>query len=241
MSGSQYIALSGLRARIDELDRLAADISNVGTAGYKGEREARAVAPRETFDATLQTAIDTTFGGRRLDMTSGSIATTGRELDVAVEGKGFFAISTPGGTRYTRNGHFALNAERQLVTADGALVQGADGAPITLGSGDVRIDQDGSVWAGTAQAGRIGVFEFADPRGLVMESASRLRAEGQTATPAATPLVRPGSLEQSNVSVAARLAELTTVSRGFEALQRAISTVMNDVDGRAIEHLGRRG
>lgn len=240
MSGTQYIALSGLRARIDELDRLAADISNVGTAGYKGEREARAVALREHFDNTLQTAIDTTFGGKRLDMTAGSIATTGRSLDLAVEGKGFFALSTPAGTRYTRNGHFTLNAERQIVTDDGSTVQGDGGAPITLGPGELRIDQDGSVWAGTTQAGRIAVFEFDDPRSLVMESASRLRADGQTATPATSPAIRPGALEQSNVSVAARLAELTTVSRGFEALQRAISTVMNDVDGRAIEHLGRR-
>lgn len=240
MAGTQYIALSGLRARIDELDRLAADISNVGTAGYKGEREAKAVAQRDNFANALETAIDTTFGGRRLDMTAGSIATTGRDLDLAVEGKGFFALTTAAGTRYTRNGHFSLNAERQIVADDGATVQGEGGQPITLGPGELRIDQDGSVWAGTAQAGRIAIVEFDDPRALVMESASRLRADGQTARPADTPIVRPGSLEQSNVSVAARLAELTTVSRGFEALQRALSTVMNDVDGRAIEHLGRR-
>jgi flagellar basal body rod protein FlgG len=53
-------------------------------------------------------------------------------------------------------------------------------------------------------------------------------------------VIRAGSLEQSNVSVAERLAQLTTVSRGFEALQKSISMLMNDVDGRAIDHLGRR-
>ena len=53
-------------------------------------------------------------------------------------------------------------------------------------------------------------------------------------------IVQGGTLEASNVQVSDRLAELTSVSRGFEALQRAISLLMNDVDGRAIEHLGRR-
>jgi flagellar basal body rod protein FlgG len=74
----------------------------------------------------------------------------------------------------------------------------------------------------------------------VHETGARLRADGQTATPVKTAVVRGGSLEQSNVSIADRIAELTTVSRGFEALQKAISMLMNDVDGRAIDHLGRR-
>ena len=85
-SGSQYIALSGLRARADELDRLASDIANVGTAGYKGERDTTAAAERPTFDRWLQSAIDTTHGGRRLDMTNGALAPTGRPLDVALDG-----------------------------------------------------------------------------------------------------------------------------------------------------------
>jgi len=240
MSGIQYVALSGLRARIDELDRLASDIANVGTAGYKGEREARAASTRESFDNTLQTAIDTTFGGKRLDTTTGAIAPTGRDLDVAVEGPGFFVVSTANGPRYTRNGHFTINSARQLTADDGALVQGEGGQPITLGNGEARIDGDGSVWAGDQQAGKLSVVEFEDPRNLVQESASRLRADGQTAVAATTSRVHGGALEQSNVSVAARLAELTTVSRGFEALQKAISMVMNEVDGKAIDHLGRR-
>lgn len=239
MSGSQYIALSGIRARIDELDRLASDIANVGTAGYKGERDTHAVATRPSFGDALDTAIDTTFGGRRLDASSGSIDSTGRSLDVAVEGKGFFAVNTAAGTRYTRNGHFTLDANRQLITEDGDAVLGADG-PITLGDGDVRVDQDGSVWAGTTQAGRLSIVEFADPGALHRDSATLLDAGTQVASEATTPMVRAGSLEGSNVSVADRLAQLTSVSRNFEALQKSISMLMNDVDGKAIDHLGRR-
>jgi flagellar basal body rod protein FlgG len=238
MSG-QYIALSGLRARMDELDRLAGDIVNIGTTGYKGEREARAAAERSTFDRTLQTAFDTTAGGRRLDLTAGALAPTGRELDVALEGPGFFVVETPSGDRYTRNGHFTMNSERRLMTADGSPVKGVDG-PITMGEGDVRIDQDGSIWTGSEKAGQLAIVEFDDPEGLTREIGTRFVAPGQDAKDAERSLVRGGVLEQSNVSVSDRLAQLTTVSRGFEALQRAISLVMNDVDGRAIEQLGRR-
>src|SRR6187455_1477765 len=67
-SGSHYIALSGLKARADELDRLASDLANLSTAGYKGERDTTAAAERPTFDRTLQSAIDTVHGGRRVDM-----------------------------------------------------------------------------------------------------------------------------------------------------------------------------
>ena len=239
MSGSQYIALSGLRARVDDLDRLAADIANVGTAGYKGVREARASARRDLFEATLETAIDTTFGGSRLDTRAGAIASTGRSLDLAVDGAGFFVVQTAGGERYTRNGHFTLDAERRLITEDGSLVLG-EGGPITLSEGEIRVDQDGSIWSGTTESGRLKVVSFENPGALVQEHSSRLDANGQTAVPVAAPMVRAGSLEQSNVSVSDRLAELTTVARGFEALQGALSVLMNDVDGRAIEHLGRR-
>lgn len=239
MSGSQYIALSGLRARVDELDRLAADIANVGTAGYKGERDTTAAVERPAFDRALQSAIDTTHGGRRIDMTNGALASTGRPLDVALDGDGFFVVDTPHGPRYTRNGHFTIDAERRLITEDGLQVAGSEG-PITIGEGEIRVDGDGTIWAGSTKAGRLAVVTFDDPGQLLRDSGSRLRAGDQEAKPVEKPVVRAGTLEQSNVSVADRLAQLTTVSRGFEALQKSISMLMNDVDGRAIDSLGRR-
>jgi flagellar basal-body rod protein FlgF len=240
MPGSHYIALSGLRARVDELDRIASDLANIGTVGYKSTRDASAAAERDAFGAALQTAIDTTHGGRRLDTTAGALTQTGRALDIAVDGQGFFVIDTPAGERYTRDGHFTIGADRQLVTRSGNVVQGKDG-PITIADdGEVRVDGDGTVWSGTTKAGQIAIVDFADRGALVNEHGSLLRAEGQAATPVTDPVVRSGSLEQSNVSMADRVASLTSVSRSFEALQKALSLMMNDVDGRAIDHLGRR-
>jgi flagellar basal body rod protein FlgG len=241
MAGSQYIALSGLRARADELDRIATDIANIGTAGYKGERQARVAAERAQFEMTLETAIDTTLGETRIDVRDGAMAPTGRPLDLALDGEGFFVIETPGGDRYTRNGHFTLDAERRLVTEDGLPVKGVDG-PIVLGQreGDLNVDADGTVWNGVTRAGRVAVVEFGEPSRMTREQGTLLGAGGQTAVAAAAPVVRAGSLEQSNVSVADRLAAITSVSRGFEALQKSISMLMNEVDGKAIESLGRR-
>jgi flagellar basal-body rod protein FlgG len=112
--------------------------------------------------------------------------------------------------------------------------------PITLGPGDVRIDNDGTVWSGETRAGRLSVVTFPDPGSLERDHGTLLRAPGQTPTAFDDAVVHGGSLEQSNVSVADRLAELTTVSRGFEALQKAMALMMNEVDGKAIDSLGRR-
>lgn len=239
MSGSQYIALSGLRARVDELDRLASDIANVGTAGYKGERESRIAAERPSFSDALQTAIDTTSGTRRLDMRAGAMATTGRSLDMAIQGEGFFVVQAPGGDRYTRNGHFTRDAENRLTTEEGYPVMGTSG-PITLGEGEIHVDQDGVVWAGTSQAGQLRVVTVDDPGAMGLDGGTLLNARGQAVRSVDAPSIRGGTLEQSNVSVAERLAALTTVTRSFEALQKSISLLMNDVDGRVIDQFGRR-
>jgi flagellar basal body rod protein FlgG len=242
MAGSHYIALSGLRARVDELDRIATDIANIGTSGYKGERQSRVAAERATWDATLQSAIDTSLGDTRLDTRDGAVAPTGRPLDLAIDGRGFFVVETPEGDRYTRNGHFTLNSGRQLVTEDGWLVKGSDG-PITLSAtdGEINVDADGTVWTGVTRAGKLAVVEFADAGRLTRDRGTLLAAAGQEPIPVDTPVIQPGALEQSNVSVADRLAAMTSVSRGFEALQKAMSLLMNEVDGKAIEQLGRRG
>ena len=239
MAGSQYIALSGMRSRLDQLDRLASDIANVGTAGYKSERAGDAQADRPHFSNILQSAIDVTSGTRRLDLSPGTMASTGRDLDMAVEGRGFFVIETPAGPRYTRNGHFSRSADGALTTDDGSEVQGTSGS-IRLGKGEIKVDADGTIRAGGVAAGTLKIVTFDDPSSLTPETGARLRA-AESATPVDVdkPVVRSGVLEQSNVSVVDRVAQLTTVTRSFEALQKAMSLMMNDIDGRAIDQLGR--
>ena len=240
MAGGAYVALSGLRARADHLDRLASDIANAGTSGYKAERGTTSAAERPAFDRMLQSAIDVAPGPERYDFRNGSIASTGRELDAALEGPGFFVVQTDAGPRYTRNGHFERAADGTLVTEDGLAVLGEKG-PISLGTGALKIDEDGTIRSGATVSGKLQVVTFADDTALGREGNSRFRAtDAATAAPAKGTAVRGGALEKSNVSMVERIAELTEVTRTFEALQKGVSMLMNDIDGRAITELGKR-
>jgi flagellar basal-body rod protein FlgF len=240
MAGGAYVALSGLRSRVEQLDRLAADIANAATAGYKSERTTTVAVDRPSFSRALETAIDVAAGPGRLDFRNGPIASTGRDLDVAIEGRGFFEVDTPAGPRYTRNGQFDRRADGTLVTLDGLPVRGEQGA-IALGAGPVSVDADGTVRAGGVVAGRLRLVDFADHGRLSREDAGRFRADaGVVPAPKPDGSVRGGSLEQSNVSIPERMVQLTTVARAFEGLQRGISILANELDGRAISELGRR-
>ncbi len=240
MAGGAYVALSGLRTRMDQLDRVAADLANAGTAGYKSEKVTTVAVERPSFNAALQTAVDVVAGPGRLDFRNGQITPTNRDLDMALEGRGFFEVQTETGARYTRNGQFERRSDGVLVTADGQAVMGENG-PITLGAGQISVQPDGTVRTGNTVAGKVKIVEFADASRLRREDAGRFRYEGTAAPTRPTgTTIKSGAIEQSNVSVVDRMVQLTEVGRSFEALQRGVTVLMNDVDGKAIAELGRR-
>jgi flagellar basal body rod protein FlgG len=224
---------------MDALDRLASDIANAGTSGFKPERAGTAEARRPSFDAALEAAVDVSNGRPRIDLRPGPLASTGRSLDIAIEGNGFLVVDTPRGARYTRNGHLVRRADGVLAGEDGAAVQGEKGQPIRLGDGEPTIDADGTVRSGSAVVGRLRIVDFDPKAELLRDGGSTLRTDAAP-RPVTTPVVTSGSLEQSNVSIVGRVAELTNVSQGFEALLKAVSVLMNDVDRGAIDQLGRR-
>jgi flagellar basal-body rod protein FlgF len=230
-----------MRTRTEELDSLAADLANVSTVGYKTERGAKVAADRDAFAAELDSAVDVVMGGKRIDFRPGLIATTGRDLDVAIDGPGFFVVETPNGERYTRNGSFTRRADGVLTTSTGDEVLGEGGSPITLPNGPVKIGDDGTITNGTAVVGRLQVVQFASERDLIRESGATFRALiGASPEPAANTKLVTGSIEQSNVSIVDRMVKLTELSRNFEALNKGVNTLMTDLDGRAISELARR-
>jgi flagellar basal body rod protein FlgG len=125
-----------------------------------------------------------------------------------------------------------------LTTRDGNPVVGEDGE-IRLGNGPANIEADGTIRTGTTVAGRLKVVAF-DDADIERESGARFRAI-ETASPrASTARVVGGALEAANVTVVDRMAALTEITRAFEGLQRGISVLANDIDGRAITELGKR-
>lgn len=242
MAGGTYAALSGLRTRMEQLDRLASDIANAKTAGYKAERVTTNASERPDFGRALQAAVDVTPGPGHLDFRPGSMEKTGRDLDFAIEGRGFFVVDTPQGPRYTRNGNFSLSADGTVTTADGYAVQTATG-PLRVGKGGgpVSVADDGTVTVGEQTAGTLRIVDFAEYQELQREDMGRFRAPaGVTPSEAAGATVRSGLLEASNVSVVDRMVSLTEVARGFEALQRGLNILSTELDGRAITEFGRR-
>ncbi len=239
MPGGAYSALTGMRTRLEELDRLAADLANVSTVGYKTERSAKTASQRDEFALELESAVDVVMGGKKIDFRPGLIASTGRDLDVAIDGSGFFAIETPAGERYTRNGSFSRRSDGTLTTSTGETVLGENG-PITLPNGPVSISDNGTITSGTTVVGRLQVVQFASERDLIRESGAVFRAlTGATPEPAEVRLVT-GSIEQSNVNMVDRMAKLTELSRNFEQLNKGVTVLMNDLDGRAISELVRK-
>jgi flagellar basal-body rod protein FlgF len=238
MPGGYYTALSGMQTRLDSLDRLASDIANAGTTGYKTVRAGTVQADRPSFGATLQSAVDVANGPARLDLRPGALASTGRSLDIAIEGSGFFVVDTSAGARYTRNGHLIRRTDGVLATDTGDPVEGTAG-PIKVTADPVEIDPDGTVKSGGTVAGTLKVVRFEPSTQLFAEGGSRFRTDAQ---PQAVehPVIRSGALEQSNVSMVERVAELTEVARSFDTLSRAVTVLMNDVDAKAIAELGRR-
>ncbi len=238
MAGGYYTALSGMHTRMQALDRLASDIANASTAGYKAERGTTAQADRPTFDAVLQSAVDVTSGDSKTDFRPGALNTTNRAMDVAIEGKGFLAVETAQGVRYTRNGHFVRRADGVLATDEGDAVVGTDG-PIKIGQGIIEIEADGTVREGKAAVGTLKLVDFAPGTSFDRDGGSRFRT---TAAPQAIekPSFTSGTLEQSNVAIVERVAELSEVSRNYQTLLKAVSVLMNDVDRGVITELGRK-
>jgi flagellar basal body rod protein FlgG len=228
-----------MRIRLDDLDRLAADLANTETAGYKTERTSTEVAQR-AFQTALDAAIDVTRGGGKTDFRPGTVTGTGRDLDIAIEGKGFFEIQTSAGLRYTRGGNFVRDTDGRLMTNDGHSVMGTAGE-ITLPVGPVTVMSDGNLRVGGAIVAKLKVVEFASETDVMRETGTRFRAaQGAAPVESTTARLFGGMLEHSNASVIDRMATMTEVMRSFEGLQRGISILMNDIDGRAITELGRR-
>src|SRR5262245_9289639 len=177
MAGGYYTALSGMRTRMDALDRLAADIANASTAGYKTERAGTTEAQRPSFGQALQAAVDVANSEARTDLRPGALASTGRPLDVAIHGSGFFVVKTPQGERYTRNGHLVRGADGTLSTDEGDAVLGTDG-PIKVDTGTIDIDPDGTVRNGGAVAGKLKIVDLGENPKLQRDGGSRFHMDG---------------------------------------------------------------
>jgi flagellar basal-body rod protein FlgF len=244
MDSGFYSAFTGLAARMQALDLLANNLANVNTAGYKAQKEfyrAFAVSLGNRALTPVNQAINDygMMGGARLDLSSGSLQSTGNDTDLALDGPGFFVVGSKGATRYTRNGNFSLNATRQLIDPQGSLVQGGDGNPIQLPSGKLTVSSDGTVSVDGAIVAQLKIVDFAPGTAVSPEGNTDFTVPAATAPTAATGQVRQGSLESSNSDAVSSAVQLIDLQRNAEMMQRALSIFNTDFNQTAVQELPR--
>ncbi len=250
MNAALWAAKTGLDAQQTEMAVISNNLANVNTTGFKEDRavfedllyQNQTQAGADTSQTTqspsgMSIGTGTQVVSTEKDYSQGSLTQTGNPLDVAVQGQGFFQIQMPDGTTaYTRDGTFQTNAQGQLVTSSGYLVQ--PGITIPQGAQSVTIGSDGTVSVTLAgqsaptQIGQLQLANFINPPGLqpiggnlLVQSAAS--GSPQTGSPGQNGLgtLSQGELESSNVNVVEELVNMIQTQRAYEMNSKAINTV----------------
>lgn len=213
MDPGLYIAASGMLAEQVRQNTLSNNLANASTPGYEPQ-----AAQQRSFGSLLlsNTSSGQPIGTLNTGVTASAVVTgsaptplqqTGQPLNFGIAGAGYFGVRTAGGVRYTRDGQFQSNAANQLVTANGDLVLGQTGQPVTVSA------------KGTVSAMALGAFNVPNAR----EQGNNLLA-GAAAGPAAG-TVKQGELNQSGVDAIQTMTDMIASLRAYQAGQSAIQSI----------------
>jgi flagellar basal-body rod protein FlgF len=243
MDNAVYVGLSRQMVLRRELDLIANNVANANTVGFKVESllartEPGAPASNDGAPRPVKFVLD---GGVARDFTQGGLFGTGSDLDVGIEGDGFFEVATDEGPRYTRDGRFTLDELGRITTQAGDPVAGEGGGEIIINpeNGAVTIGPDGTISQGENLLGRIAVMRF-DDLSVLQKMGDNLLSNTSNQQPQAAPdvRVRQGMLENSNVKPILEITRLIEVTRAYESITRMMES-SSDLSRRAVERMGR--
>ncbi|WP_375463965.1 flagellar basal-body rod protein FlgF [uncultured Methylobacterium sp.] len=242
MQNALLVGVSSQAALQRELDVIANNMANVSTTGFKGrstrfQEYLMPTASADSFsgsDRRLSYVIDQ---GTALDLGQGAIEPDGNPVHVAIQGEAFFAVKTPQGERYTRNGAFEVDAQGTLVNSDGYAVQG-EGGPITINAQEtgLSIGPDGTVSTNLGVRGRVRLVTFANPQRLTNAGANLYTSTDQPQAAGIKGRLESGALERSNVKPVLEMTRLMDVNRAY-AMVSSVITRLDDLRGTAIRRL----
>ncbi len=249
MIRSLWTSATGMQAQALNLDVIANNLANVNTAGFKKSRAEfqdllyetlRPAGTASSQDTQVPAGIQIGHGTRPSTVlkifSQGNMENTKNELDLAIEGDGFFQIILPNGeTAYTRDGSFKLDSDGRIVNSDGFALEPEISIPSDALSISVGIDGTVSVLqAGDSTPSEIGTIElarFVNPAGLISTGrnlyiTSEASGDEMTGTPGEDGLgsIAQGFLEMSNVSVVDEMVSMITAQRAYEINSKAIQT-----------------
>lgn len=222
MSATGLIRLSHLIAIQRDLDKLANNVANVSTAGFKGQRSSFKEVLKQASVSYEHPSRNKNYStvaasGATVNFSQGEIEHTGNATDVSIKGDGWFVVQTPEGNRYTRDGSFRVDRAGQLVSANGQPILTSSG-PLTLTGNDLNftIAADGTISTAQGPRGKILVVSFEQTGGLLPAGNNLFRSD-QNPTPAASKaILAQGSLEKSNVAGAIEMINLVKLSRAYD-------------------------
>jgi flagellar basal-body rod protein FlgF len=241
MDNVSLLSLSYQLAAQRSMDVIANNIANINTPGYKRENVkfeqlVQQLKPADDQKGPQSLSFVRDAGIVR-DISAGRIEQTGATFDLGINGSGYFVVQTAQGERYTRNGHFTLNADGIVVTEGGDQLMG-DGGAITIApdDGDISFGKDGTISGKQGQIGKLKLVDFANPRGLKKEGES-LYSTTQTANAALNTTVSQGTLESSNVEPVVEISRMIEVMRAYEATSN-LEKSASDLKRQAVQKLG---
>lgn len=249
MINSLMISKTGMQAQQMQLDVISNNLANVSTNGFKRAnavfedlmyqnlRQPGSASSEQTVLPTgYQVGLGVKVAASSRSFTQGALTQSGNTYDLAIQGNGFFQIQMPDGTTaYTRDGSFQVDANGQLVTNNGYLVQ--PGITIPADAQTVTIAADGTVSVSVAgqsapqEVGQLAIASFVNPAGLDPKGQNlwaETAASGapQAGVPGSNGLgtLQQGYVETSNVNVVEELVAMIQTQRAYELNSKAIQT-----------------
>jgi flagellar basal-body rod protein FlgF len=243
-----YTGASGMLAAQTQSETIADNVANIRTPGYKAEEASNKAFPSMLLERTSSiggisenTPLGSIGAGVVVDQITrmnvqGVLQTTDISTDLALTSNGYFAVETPNGERYTRNGSFQLNSDGMLQTAEGFPVLGENG-PIGPLTKEFTVSPDGRITDQGQDRGQLRIVEIPE---------EAIQREGQSLYSSIQPVqvlggdagIQQGAVEGSNVDLSGQMVKMITVMRAYEANQKVIQTQDATLE-KAVNEIGK--
>lgn len=248
-----YTGYTGMRSQLEKMDTISNNLANVDTVGFKKDQviltsfsevltyklnDPEVPHSKNIGTMSLGAKVDEIY----TDHMQGSLKQTDQLLDIALQGQGMIKVGelqADGSIvqKYTRDGSFKIDQQGRLVTNDGLFVLGEEDLPITIGSENVRINDDGSIWNSEVRMGKINVVGIEDPLTLRKQGSSLYTATDATVEIAFTGTIEQGFVESSNANSIEEMINMINVMRSYETNQKIIQTYDSTLD-KAVNQVG---
>ena len=223
------------------MDILSNNMANSTVFGFKKKR----ISFKDLLENSISSnpgqnvASDPSLLTIKTDYQQGDVRMTGNSLDFAINGKGFFKVSTPEGIRYTRKGNFELDAEGYLATQNGHRVMG-NGGPVHISGRHVHVNGQGVVMVDNEESGKIDVVDFENYDSLVLEGQCLIKnhSESPEQNPPPETTIQQEYVELYNVNVAEEMIQMIHCLRAFESYQKAIQ-VLDGINNKVINDVSK--